>query len=276
MENGLNAVLASADGVWDALVGLVIAYSFSVLGAVVLVIIGYIFAGYVERAVHLGLSRIRGFDETLRVFLSKLVRYAIMVMLAVTVLAQFGVQTASILAALGAAGLAIGLALQAAGIMLLWLWPFRVGEEIATKDVKGVVQEVGLFATRMRTGDGLYMLCPNSSLWNTPITNFSRNRQRKAAIVIPIGPDEDVDKVVRLLEQVVENDPRILNDPRPGVVIGEIGDYATKLKIGFWTTTADNGGAKDAITLQSKLALVQAGIRPPFRDPASIRREAPE
>jgi small conductance mechanosensitive channel len=152
-----------------------------VLGAIILMVAGYI-VGRRRRAVDLcG----HGPDQWLRRdaarFFSKAARYAVLVFVGVTVLAQFGVQTASIIAALGAAGLAIGLALQgtlqniAAGIMILVLRPFRVGEFITAGSVSGGVQEVGLFATELKTFDGIYMLVPNSQLWNTAVTNFSRN-----------------------------------------------------------------------------------------------------
>src|SRR5690606_2996252 len=131
------------------------------------------------------LGRFRGFDETLRKFFAQIVRYAILIVVGITVLAQFGVQTASIIAALGAIGLAIGLALQgtlqniAAGIMLLALRPFRVGEYIDAGSVSGTIQEIGLFATELKTLDGLFVLAPNSELWNTPVTNYSRNPLRR-------------------------------------------------------------------------------------------------
>ncbi len=151
------SMIDGAEAAIDQAAALAVTYSFSVVGAVILLIAGWIVAGLVERWVAAGLGRIRGFDVTLTRFLSKTARYGILIMVGVTVLAQFGVQTASILAALGAAGLAIGLALQgtlqniAAGIMLLVLKPFRVGEYVAAGNIAGTVQDIGLFATELKT-----------------------------------------------------------------------------------------------------------------------------
>ena len=125
---------------------------------------------------------------TLAHFFANILRYAILVLVFVTVLGQFGVQTASIIAAIGAIGLAIGLALQgtlqniAAGIMLLVLRPFRIGESIKVGSIEGDVEEVGLFATRLRAADGTYILAPNSKLWNEPVYNTSRNRLRRRPV----------------------------------------------------------------------------------------------
>ena len=124
----------------------------------------------------------------MRHFFATTARYAVLVLVVVMVLGQFGVQTASIIAAIGAIGLAIGLALQgtlqniAAGIMLLMLRPFRIGEDIEVGPVTGTVEEIGLFATRLRREDGVYLLAPNSTLWNQPVRNFTRNGMRRNEI----------------------------------------------------------------------------------------------
>ena len=177
-----NAISALETGA-AALSALAVQYAFSVIGAVFILIAGYIVAGVIERWIYTGLGSWRGFDETLRKFLSKTARYAVLALVLVTVLAQFGVQTASIIAALGAAGLAIGLALQgtlqnvAAGIMLLVLRPFKVGEFVEAGSTAGVVQEIGLFATEFKTVDGLFVLAPNSDLWSQPVKNYTLRQQ---------------------------------------------------------------------------------------------------
>lgn len=288
MPDGFATIFASLGNVWDQLAALAVAYSFSVLGALLLIVAGYTLAGYVERWTDAGLKRLSGFDETLRLFLTKLLRYAIIVLVAVSALAQFGVQTASILAALGAAGLAIGLALQgtlqniAAGLMLLWLRPFRTGEDIVTgTNIAGTVREVGLFATRLRSPDGLYMLVPNSLLWNTPVTNSSRNRLRKAEIVVRIGAGEDADAALRELERLARADPRVLKSPAPAANIVEFGDWSIKLSLAFWTTTQDNGAAKNDLFRAARKAMREAGIAAPFpgrrpEETALLERKAAE
>ena len=189
---------------------LLVSYAFSAVGAVILLIIGYIVAGLAQRSVNAGLGKIHGFDATLRGFFAKVARYAVLILVVVMVLGQFGVQTASIIAAIGAIGLAIGLALQgtlqniAAGIMLLALRPFRIGEYVEAGGISGTVEEIGLFATRLRAIDGLYVLAPNSTLWNVPVTNYSRNERRRNDVTIGIGYGDDIDLAQKTLLDLAE------------------------------------------------------------------------
>jgi small conductance mechanosensitive channel len=150
------------------------------VGALVLLAVGWWIAGRAQRAMAGLLQRQSHIDAMLAGVISSIVRYTILIVVAVAVLGQLGIQTTSILAALGAAGLAIGLAMQgtlsniAAGMMLLWLRPFRVGDYIDTGAVAGTVKELGLFATELHSWDGIYQFVPNSELWNKRIVNYSR------------------------------------------------------------------------------------------------------
>lgn len=273
----MEAVTARTTTLWDAievaflqLAQLSVAYSFSVLGAIVLLIVGYVVAGVVERSAYAAMGRVSGFDETLRQFFSKAIRYAVLVFVGVTVLAQFGVQTTSIIAALGAAGLAIGLALQgtlqniAAGIMILVLRPFRVGEFIAADGVSGGVQEVGLFATELKTFDGIYVLVPNSQLWNTAVTNFSRNPTRSTDIATGIGYDDDLDLAIETIQDLVQADDRVLEEPAPVVFVAELADSSVVLTARYWTTSGDWFAAKLHFRKAIKAALEEKGISIPF------------
>ena len=249
---------------------LTVIYSFSILGAVILLVAGYILAGFVERWIYAGLGRFRGFDETLRKFFSRTARYAMLILVGVTVLAQFGVQTASIIAALGAIGLAIGLALQgtlqniAAGIMLLALRPFRVGESIDAGNIAGTIQEIGLFATELKTYDGIYVLAPNSQLWNTPVKNFSRNPVRMAEIVIGIAYGDDISLGQKVMSDVIEADGRALADPAPIVFVDTFGDSSVNLKARYWASSKDWWASKLDITKAMKLAIEENGMSIPF------------
>lgn len=249
---------------------LAVSYAFSIVGAIVLIIVGIIVAGILQRWTYNALGRHRGFDEALRKFLSKIVRYAVLVLVAVTVLAQFGVQTASIIAALGAAGLAIGLALQgtlqnvAAGIMLLVLKPFRVGEYVDAGSVSGTIEEIGLFATELKRIDGLYVLAPNSELWNTPVTNYSRNEQRRNDLVIGIAYDDDIDLAQKTLMELAEGDERILKEPAPMTFVSELGDNSVNIDLRYWTSTADWWQTRLDMTKAGKKAFDEKGITIPF------------
>ncbi|WP_117194228.1 mechanosensitive ion channel family protein [Rhizobium terrae] len=239
---------------------LAVQYSFSVVGAIVLLVIGWMAAGFISRWAHRGLSRIHGIDATLSQFFSNVIRYAILVLVVVMVLGQFGVQTASVLAALGAIGLAVGLALQgtlqniAAGIMLLVLRPFRVGESIETGSVSGTVVDVGLFATELKTADGVYRLAPNSTLWNVPITNYSRRQTRRNEITVHIGADDDVARTQAKLSAIAARDKRVLKDPPAATYVADFDPSGANVTLRYWTKSSDWWIASRDLTKAVKLA----------------------
>ncbi|MGV8939538.1 MAG: mechanosensitive ion channel family protein [Allorhizobium sp.] len=249
---------------------LAVQYAFSIVGALLLFVIGWTIAGILGRWSYEGLSRVRGFDETLARFFSNVIRYTILIMVFVTVLAQFGVQTASIIAALGAAGLAIGLALQgtlqniAAGIMLLVLRPFKAGEYIDTGSINGTVQEIGLFATELKTPDGMYRLAPNSTLWNVPITNYSREKTRRFDLSIGIGYEDDISKAESILLGLANGDPRVLATPAAETFVAELGDSAVVITLRYWTQSSDFWPTSRQLTKSAKLAFDENAISIPF------------
>lgn len=249
---------------------LAVTYAFSIFGAILLLIVGYVFSNLVERSIYSALKRFRGFDETLRKFFSKVARYALLVLVGVTVLAQFGVQTASIIAALGAIGLAIGLALQgtlqniAAGIMLLALRPFRVGEYIDAGNVAGTVEEIGLFATELKALDGVFILAPNSQLWNTPVINYSRNPARRNDLTVRIGYGEEIEPALQTLMALVETDNRVLAEPAPSAFVVELADSSVNVTARYWTTTADWWQTRLDLTKAMKETFDAKGIAIPL------------
>jgi small conductance mechanosensitive channel len=263
-------MLTTAEAIWAEVSTLAIAYAFSVLGAVILVIAGYIVASTLERWTRAALGRFPAFDETLRRFLSKLVRYAVLVLVGVTVLAQFGVQTASIIAALGAIGLAIGLALQgtlqniAAGIMLLVLKPFRVGEYIDAGGIAGTVEEIGLFATELKSADGVFVLAPNSELWNKAVTNYSRNALRRNDLSIGIGYDDDIDLAQKLMKDMALADQRVLAMPAAETFVNGLGDSSVVVTLRYWTAGSDYWQVRFDFTKAAKKAFDENGITIPF------------
>ncbi|KNY18099.1 mechanosensitive ion channel protein [Shinella sp. SUS2] len=243
MEQQATDIIVATRAALAQASALAVQYSFSILGALVLLVLGWFLSRLLHRWALTGLSRVRGIDATLAHFFANILRYAVLVLVFVTVLGQFGVQTASIIAALGAAGLAIGLALQgtlqniAAGIMLLVLRPFRVGEYIETKDVSGEITEVGLFATELKTSDGLYRLAPNATLWNTPVTNYSRERTRKHDLQVKVPDDRDIDGEIDRLLSIAQNDPTIESVPPPQVFVDSLEASAAILTLRYWVAT---------------------------------------
>lgn len=264
MEQATGVIVATRTALSQAS-ALAVQYSFSVLGAIILLIVGWALASFVSRWAYEGISRVRGIDETLARFFTNVLRYALLVLVFITVLGQFGVQTASIIATLGAAGLAIGLALQgtlqniAAGIMLLVLRPFRVGEYIETSNISGTVREIGLFATEFKTGDGLYRLAPNSILWNTPITNYSREPTRQNELKVSVAYADDIDAAMERLTAIAKQDPRILKSPAPSVFIDTLGGATIGITLRYWAKTGDWWPLSRDMVKRAKLSFDEAG-----------------
>ncbi|RRH96233.1 mechanosensitive ion channel family protein [Mesorhizobium tamadayense] len=259
---------------------LIVSYSFSAIGAIILLIVGYFVAGLAERSIFAGLGHIHGFDATLRHFFSKIVRYAILILVVIMVLGQFGVQTASIIAAIGAIGLAIGLALQgtlqniAAGIMLLALRPFRIGEHVEVGSIAGSVEEIGLFATKLRTVDGVYILAPNQTLWNQPVRNFTRNGVRRCDISLSIGSWNDIDRGQKTLLAIANAEKRIRREPAPIAFIANLGESTVSLTLRYWTSAADYFATQIDMTKRAKQAFDNEGISIPLPPPELPDAEA--
>lgn len=258
---------------------LIVSYSFSAIGAVILLVVGYLVAGLAERSIFAGLGHIHGFDATLRHFFSKIVRYSILILVVIMVLGQFGVQTASIIAAIGAIGLAIGLALQgtlqniAAGIMLLALRPFRIGEYVEVGPISGTVEEIGLFATRLRTVDGVYVLAPNSTLWNQPVRNYTRNGVRRGDVTLTIGSWNDIDLAQKVMLGVAATERRVRREPVPIAFVSTVGDSGVAISLRYWTSAADFFATQIDLTKRAKQAFDAEGISVPAPPPEAPSQE---
>lgn len=250
--------------------GILTEYGIDVVGAIVILIIGWMVAGWVGAGVRRALGRVRWMDDTIRPIFSTIARYLVLVITLVAVLNQFGVQTASVIAVLGAAGLAVGLALQgtlsnvAAGVMLLFLRPFRTGDYVVVGGSGGTVKEVGLFATELATPDNVYVSVPNSAIFGNTITNYSRHERRRLDIAIGIGYGSDLDRAMDVLLKVVRDDGRALDDPAPEAMVMELGDSAVTLNVRFWVAAADFWACKFAMNKAMKQALDRADIEIPF------------
>tara|TARA_R110000850_G_scaffold118079_15_gene234911 strand:- start:816 stop:1799 length:984 start_codon:yes stop_codon:yes gene_type:complete len=269
-ESQLGQMLGGWGDAINGLQVLIVSYALSVIGAIFILIVGWTVSRLLGRWVRSLLKRTHRIDPTVVGFFSIFVRYAVLVVVVIMVLGQFGVQTASIITALGAAGLAIGLALQgtlqniAAGIMLLVLRPFRVGEYIDADGISGTIKEIGLFATEMQTLDGLYRMAPNSQLWNVPVTNYSRLPERRHDLVIGIGYEDDIEKAQSVLLELAKADSRVLSDPEPWAYVSELGDSAVAVTLRYWTKSADWWVTSREITKAGKIAFDEHGISIPF------------
>lgn len=245
-------------------------YGMSVIGAVVILVIGWWIAGWAKRTVTKALNRVKSIDDTLTPFLSSIVGYVVKIFVLVAVLNQFGVQTTSLIAILGAAGLAIGLALQgtmqnvAAGVMLLVLRPFKTGDFIDAGGQSGTVVEISLFTTELRTPDGIFKSVPNSSIWGASITNFSRNPTRRIDLVAGISYGDDLPKAMDLLKGILDKDARILKDPAPEVMVVAMADSSVNINLRAWVKISDYWPTLFALNKEVKLGLEAGGFTIPF------------
>ncbi len=255
----------------ESVIAIGVDYGIDIVGAIVLLIIGWTIAGWVRRGVRHALDRVPRMDETLKPFLAKLVWYVIMVFVLVAVLNQFGVQTTSFIAVLGAAGLAIGLSLQgtlanvASGVMLLFLRPFNIGDYVDAGGIAGTVVEIGLFNTEIKTNIGLALIVPNSTIWSSPITNYSRNPTRRFDLAVGIGYDDDIDGALALLMGLMTGDKRVLGDPdEPLVFVQSLGDSAVIINLRGWTKSDDYWATVRDLNKAVKNELQAAGYSIPF------------
>ena len=218
------------------LLAIALSSSVNILAGLGTIIIGFWLSSKASSIVRKQMSTLQRVDKTLAPILASIIRYAGFILTLVVALGQFGVQTTSIIAVLGAAGLAIGLALQgtlsnvASGIMLLLLRPFSVGDWIETNSISGTVREIGLFATQIDTFDNIYITVPNSSIWSATIINNSRHQIRRMDLDIGIGYNSDLNKVEKAL-MTLTKDKRILSDPKPQFLVVDYADSAILVRL---------------------------------------------
>ena len=258
------------DGTLEQTMTLATTYGLRVLGAIVVLIVGWIIAGWAGRWTDKGLAKTRKVDETLRGFLSSLIRYIVLIFTGLAVLNQFGVQTTSIIAVLAAASLAVGLALQgtlsnvAAGVMLLLFRPFKVGDYVEVAGVSGTVKSISLFVTELATPDNVQILAPNNQVWGSAVTNYSFHDTRRCDLVLSIGYDDDIEKAMRCVEEMAAADGRVFDDPAPLIVVGELADSSVNIVIRLWCNASDNWALKCDMTKALKLRMDAEGISIPY------------
>lgn len=239
------------------------------LAAILILIIGWTIATWASRWTRRGLDRLRYLDPTLKPLLASTLRYVILALTVMAVLARFGVQTTSVIALLGAAGIAVGLALQgtlsnvASGVMLLVLRPFRVYEKIVAGGVKGMVREIGLFRTIITTDDGIYVSIPNATLFSATIVNNSRETTRRTSFTVDIDHSANIDVAQAAILKAVSADSRVLKMPPPDVLVSALSGGATTLSILVWAKNSEFGGLQSDLLKAVRHCLQSAAVRPP-------------
>jgi small conductance mechanosensitive channel len=260
-------------GQFDALVPLVTGWGLKVLGGVLVFVVGLMVAKSVRKGLVTLFDRTE-MDETLEKFITRLGYYAVLTMTAVAALSMMGIQMASVLTILGAAGLAVGLAVQgtlsnvAAGVMLLIFRLFKVGDFVDAGGVSGTVDEIGLFATKLNTADNIHVIVPNSRIYGGTIKNYSRNDTRRNEIVIGISYEDDIGLAIKTIESVLDADDRVLGDPAPLVAVSELADSSVSLLIRPWSARSDYWALRLDLmrTLKEKLEAAGCSIPYPQQD----------
>ena len=250
--------------------GIVTQYGLSVVGAIIILIVGWIGSKWAASIVTKALSKSDKVDLMLRSFFASLAKYVVLIFTGLMVLSQFGIQTASLIAVLGAAGLAIGLALQgtlsnvAAGVMILIFRPFKIGDYVEVAGQAGTVKAVTLFVTELATPDNVQIIVPNGQVWGSSVVNYSFHDTRRCDIALGISYEDDIAKAMAAIEEVIKADSRANSDPAPMVAVAELADSSVNFTIRIWCASADYWGLKFDMTRALKEKMDSEGISIPY------------
>jgi len=228
----------------EQLIDLVWTWGPKIITAILTLVIGLWVIGFIVKSINKGMTK-RNVDESLRPFLKTLLSVALKVMLLISVIGMVGIEVTSFIAVLGAAGLAVGLALQgtlqnfAGGVIILILKPFKVGDVIDAKGYVGTVKEIQIFYTIINTFDKKTIYIPNGGLSNSDMTNLSQEEIRRNAWTFGIGYGDDVDKAKQVLKKLIDDDERIVQDPEPFIAVESLGDSSVNIVVRAWSSAAD-------------------------------------
>ena len=261
---------AAIDAATAQVIDIALTYGLNLLTVAVLLILGFSLAGWIGRTLRRRLEATPRLDRTMVPVISQIGRYAVLAFTFVLVLSEFGVQTASLIAVLGAAGLAIGLALQgtlqnvAAGMMLLFLRPFKIGDYIESGAGSGTVDEIGVFVTQLTTADGIFLAVPNSLIWSQAIANHSMRPTRRLRLPVGISYEDDIDRARDIVMELARSDARVLDAPEPQVLVTGLGESSVELELRAWIDRENFWAANFDLTRAVKYALDRAGISIPY------------
>lgn len=264
MEN-LSQVQNLLEKVWELLA----VYGLKIVAAIVIFIIGRWIAKVLEKFVQRVMKK-REIDPTISSFVSNLTYILLLTFVVLASLSQLGIQTTSFIAVIGAAGLAIGLALQgslanfAAGFLMIIFHPIKVGDFIEAAGVAGTVDKIQIFTTQLITPDNRTIIIPNSKLTEDNITNWTTQGTRRVDMVIGIGYGDDIDKARRIISDVLAEDKRILEDPAPQIAVAELGDSSVNFTVRPWGQAADYWSINFDATENIKKRFDQEGVSIPF------------
>ena len=247
----------------------VFAWGSKIVLAVVIFIVGRMLAKVVARFVARMMSKAIE-DEALTHFVNRVIYAFLLLIVIAASLDQLGIETTSLVAVVGAAGLAIGLAMKdslqnvSSGVMLIMLRPFGIGDYVEAAGVGGTVEKIGLFTTMMVTPDNREVILPNSSISGSTITNYSARPNRRIDLVFGIGYGDDIQKAKDILQKLLADEPRILKDPEPQIAVAELGESSVDFVVRPWVERSDYWPVRFDLTEKAKLAFDAAGITIPF------------
>ncbi len=253
----------------DTITLLVTEYSVKFIMAILILIIGKWLAGKVSKMVAKLLEKNK-IDVTLIKFFDNIIYYTLMIVIIIAAAGQLGINTTSFLTIVGAAGLAIGLALKdslsnfASGVMLIMFRPFKVGDVVDIAGTFGKVANIALFNTTMNTPDNKRVIVPNSSITSSVITNITANDTRRVDLVIGIGYDDDIKKAKQILTTIIQEEKRALEDPKPTIAVLELADSSVNFAVRPWVKTDDYWDVYFDLTEKIKIILDQEGISIPY------------
>src|SRR6056297_172757 len=246
--------------------------------ALVVLIIGWIIAGMVSGLVRRKVNANENVDNTLGNFVASVVKWVILLMVLVAVLGIFGIEATSLVAVLGAATLAIGLALQgtlsdlAAGFMLILFRPYKLGQYVDIGGTSGTVKDLNLFITELVTADNVQIIVPNGKAWGAIITNYSHHTTRRVNMTFGIDYSDDVDKAMSVILDLARADPRVHDDPEPWARVTNLGDSSVDLTVRLWCDAADYWDIKFDMTKAVKEAFDTNGISIPYPHSVEIKK----
>jgi small conductance mechanosensitive channel len=243
-------------------------YGLQIVGAILILVVGRLAAGFSRRSVRKFLN-FRHVDKAIVSFVSSLVYFVILTVTVLAALSKFGIQTTSFIAVLGAAGFAVGLALQgslsnfAAGVLLLLFRPFKIGDSINAAGVEGSVQDIHLFVTEIATADNIQVIVPNSAIMSGTIMNLTGYDKRRVDVVMIVGAGASLDQVRELIRGVLDQDPDVLKTPPPEVLVKGLGAGSVELIVRVWASTAKHGAMQPKLTEELRDAFAKAQVVPP-------------
>ncbi|MEG9500088.1 mechanosensitive ion channel family protein [Mannheimia indoligenes] len=247
----------------------IIPYGTKILLAIAIFVVGKFLARIISNL--LGKAALKSTkDEMLQSFISSISYFLLLLIVVIAALSQLGINTSSLVALIGAAGLAIGLSLQnslqnfAAGVMLLIFKPFRKGDLIETGGMTGVVEQMGLLVLELRTGDNKTVLLPNGKVFSDSIVNYSNNPTRRIDFTFDISYDSNIKEAKEIIERILETNEYVLKDPKPVVAVGALAANSVQLVVRPWVQTPNYWSAYWEITEQIKLAFDNAGVEIPY------------